>query len=339
MPNATPKGQLAAAILTVSGLILISLVAFVPLPTSNLESRPHVVRSYDSAFAAAVRQQRSDDSVAAPNGRSIVLGHGHVTARSVVLLHGFTNSPHQFDSLADVFYRDGDNVYVPRLPNHAERGSDPAALAKLTAEVLCAAADRAVDIGRGLGDSVIVVGLSGGGTMAAWIAQSRADVRRVIIIAPLIAVSHVPWALEVPVVAVALRFPEITHADPRDARQPDRELGWSTHGVGEILRLGLAARRASVVTSPATRDIRILLNANDRTISRSAVLGLGRRWLQHGASVEVFELPDSLGLPHDVIDPRQHVRRIDVVYPVIRALADGEVPPARFVTPIPWRSQ
>jgi pimeloyl-ACP methyl ester carboxylesterase len=339
LPNATPKGQLAAAILAVSGLILVSLVAFVPLPTTNLESRPHALRSYDSAFAAAGRQQQSDDSVAAPTGRSIVLGHGHATARSIVLLHGFTNSPHQFDSLADVFYREGDNVYVPRLPNHAERGSSPAALARLTAETLRDAADRAVDIGRGLGDSVIVVGLSGGGTMAAWIAQNRGDVRRAVIVAPLMAVSHVPPVFEVPAVGVALRFPDITHADPRDARQPDRELGWSTHGVGQILRLGLAARRASVVTPPATHDIRILLNANDRTVSRSAVLGLGRRWLQHGASVDVFELPDSLGLPHDVIDPRQPVRRTDIVYPVVRALADGEVPPTRFVMSIPWGRQ
>jgi hypothetical protein len=94
-----------------------------------------------------------------------------------------------------------------------------------------------------------------------------------------------------------------------------------------------------VATPPATHDIRILLNANDRTISRSAVLSLARRWVQHGASVEGFELPDSLGLPHDVIDPRQRVHRTDVVYPVVRALAYGEVPPARLVRPIPSGGQ
>jgi pimeloyl-ACP methyl ester carboxylesterase len=335
LPNAAPKRHLAAAILAVSGLICISLVAFIPLHTSTLVSRPRVLQSYVAAFAAAEGQQRSDDSVAALGGRSIVRVRGHATARSIVLLHGFTNSPHQFDSLADLFYREGDNVYVPRLPHHAERGGRAAALAGLTAEALRDAADRAVDIGRGLGDSVIVIGLSGGGTMAAWIAQNRAYVSRVIIIAPLIAVSHVPRALEVPTVGVAIRFPDITHADPRDDRQPDRELGWSTHGVGQILRLGLAARRESMVAPPSTHDIRILLNANDRTISRSAVLALGRRWLQHGASVEVFELPDSLGLPHDVIDPRQQVRRTDVVYPVVLALVHGETPPARFAMRIP----
>jgi esterase/lipase len=337
--SASPKRNLPAAILAVSGLILISLVAFIPVPTTDLESRPRPALSYAAASAAATRQQNADDSVAAPGGRSIVLVHGRSTARAVLLLHGFTNSPQQFDSLADRFYGDGDNVFVPRLPDHAERGGNAAALARLTAEALRDAADGAVDIARGLGDSVIVLGLSGGGTMAAWIAQFRPDVRRVVIIAPLIAVSHVPGALEVPALGLAIRFPNITHADPRDAQQPDRELGWSTHGVGQILRLGLAVRRASMSTPPATRDISILLNAHDGTISRPAVLALGRRWVQHGASVRVFELPDSLGLPHDVIDPRQRVRRTDVVYPIVQALVRGEVPTGRLAVPIRPGSQ
>jgi hypothetical protein len=170
--------------------------------------------------------------------------------------------------------------------------------------------------------------------MAVWIAQYRADVRRAVIVAPLMGVSHVPLALEVPILSLAIRSPNITRADPRDGRQPDRELGWSTHGVGQFLRLGLAARRASMSTPPATRDISILLNAHDRTISRPAVLALGRRWVQHGASVRVFELPDSLGLPHDVIDPRQRVRRTDIVYPIVHALARGQMTSGGPVTTI-----
>jgi carboxylesterase len=334
MPRAAPKQSLAAAVLSVSALLVVSLVAFIPVHTGDLGSHPHPFSSYATASAAAARQQQADDKIAAPGGRSIVVTHGHATARAVVLLHGFTNSPRQFDSLADIFYRDGDNVYVPRLPRHAERGGDASALAGITAEALRDAADGAVDIAHGLGDSVIVVGLSGGGTMAVWIAQYRADVRRAVIVAPLMGVSHVPLALEVPILSLAIRSPNITRADPRDGRQPDRELGWSTHGVGQFLRLGLAARRASMSTPPATRDISILLNAHDRTISRPAVLALGRRWIQHGASVRVFELPDSLGLPHDVIDPRQRVRRTDIVYPIVHALARGQMTSGGPVTTI-----
>lgn len=285
-------------------------------------------------MAAVSGVQRADDSVATPRGRSIVLTHGRATARAIVLLHGFTNSPLQFDSLAALLYREGDNVYVPRLPDHAVRGGGATTLAQITAEALRDASDAAVDIARGLGDSVIVVGLSGGGTMALWIGQFRGDVRRVVIIAPLVAVSRVPSIVETPAIGLSIRLPEITHADPRDTLQPDRELGWSTHGVGQILRLGLAARRASIATSPAVRDARFLLNANDRTISAAPVLVLARRWLRHGAFVAAYVLPDSLRLPHDVIDPRQRIRRTDVVYPIVQALVRGEIPPRALVAPI-----
>lgn len=315
-------------------LILISLVAFVPVPTDGLQSRPRPLSSYAASMAAVSRVQRKDDSIAAPAGRTLALTHGHATARAVVLLHGITNSPLQFDSLAELFYRENDNVYVPRLPQHAERGGDAAALARITAEALRNAADDAVDIARGLGDSVIVIGLSGGGTMALWIGQFRGDVRRVVIIAPLVAVASVPRLLEIPAVGLSIRLPEITRADARDTLQPDRELGWSTHGVGQFLRLGLAARRASRTTPPAVHDMRILLNANDHTISPTAVLELAHRWLRRGAFVAAYELPDSLGLPHDVIDPRQRVRRLDVVYPIVQALARGEIPPRQLVAPI-----
>ena len=328
------KKPFAAAIIAVSLVILVSLVAFIPVPTAGLTSHPRPLTSYSAAMAAASAVQRTDDSIAAPRGRTIVLTHGKATARSVVLLHGFTNSPLQFDSLAAMLYREGDNVYVPRLPDHALRVGGATMLAKVTAEALRDAADGAADIARGLGDSVVVVGLSGGGTMALWLAQFRGDVHRVVIIAPLVAVARVPRIVETPAIGLSIRLPEITHADPRDSLQPDRELGWSTHGVGQILRLGLAARRASNTTPPAVHDVRILLNANDRTISPTPVLTLARRWLRARAFVAAYELPDSLRLPHDVIDPRQRIRRTDVVYPVVQALVRGEIPPRQLVAAI-----
>ena len=105
-----------------------------------------------------------------------------------------------------------------------------------------------------------------------------------------------------------------------------RSLGWSSHSVGQILRLGLAVQRASVATPPATREVATVLNANDHTISAHPVLAVDRRWREHGATVHEYELSAKLGLPHDVIDPRQPVRRPDVLYPVIEALVGGRVP-------------
>jgi hypothetical protein len=70
----------------------------------------------------------------------------------------------------------------------------------------------------------------------------------------------------------------------------------------------------------------MLLNGHDHSISPRPVLAVARRWRSHGATVHVYQLSTSLGLPHDVIDPRQRVRRLDVVYPAIVALLRGDRP-------------
>ena len=52
------------------------------------------------------------------------------------------------------------------------------------------------------------------------------------------------------------------------------------------------------------KAIRVLLNAQDRTIDIGAAQRLATEWRAQRARVDALVLPDSLGLPHDVIDPR-----------------------------------
>jgi len=205
----------------------------------------------------------------------------------------------------------------------------------MSAEEVSGAADSAIDVAAGLGDSIVVIGLSAGGTMGCWITQFRADVQRVIIVAPVIALAGVPRLLDAPVRNLAVRLPNVTHADTVDSTAVDREEGWTSRAVGQILRLGLSVRRAAARLSPTAREVRFLLNAHDHTISNAAALELAGMWSRHGGNVQAYELADSLGLPHDVIDPRQRVRRLDVVYPALVALAKGSSPTAETVRALP----
>lgn len=306
--------------------IAFGLVTFVPVRARDLESHPRPRFGYDSALAELAQRRRYEDSVAVPSGRSIVLTHGHPAPIAVLLLHGFTNSPRQFDSLGNMLFRDGDNVYIPRLPHHADRVNGPASLSDLTSQELRAAADSAMDVMRALGDTVVVLGLSQGGTMAAWIAQNRAEASRVVIIAPLMAIARVPKMLDGIVVNLTVRLPDVSHDLDHMDREPDREVGWSTHAVGQILRLGENVERASRRNAPRCPSIAFVMNANDRTISAAPAQALARQWAAEGASVQTYELPASLGLPHDVIDPRQRVKRPDVVYPLLLDLVAGRRP-------------
>ncbi len=106
-----------------------------------------------------------------------MLSHGEQTARSIVLFHGLTACPFQYHELAQLYFDEGYNVYVPRLPYHGYVDRTGNHLADLTAENLFAVMDPALDLAAGLGDEVTMAGLSLGGNVAAAGGQLRADLR------------------------------------------------------------------------------------------------------------------------------------------------------------------
>ena len=309
-----------------SAAIVIGVLALVPLRNDDLQSAPPAAHSYDDALRLVSLQQAADDSVAVPEARSILLTHGSRVSRAAVLLHGLTNSPRQFRAFAERLYAEGYNVYVPRLPHHGERTGGVTNIERLTAEQLRDLGDVSVDVGKGLGDSLIVVGLSAGGTMAAWIAQQQ-DVARAVVIAPALELAAVPSVLSEPLMDLAVRVPDVTRREAAVPDERDREPGWTTRGIGQMLRLGAAVRDASREQRPDAHSVVFLLNASDRTVKARPVLELAARWAIRGTPVRVYEFPDSLRLAHDVIDPRERGADTAAVYPVLDALVNGSAPP------------
>src|SRR4051794_5582577 len=308
-------------------VLFFGLVAFAPTRLGDLNAHPMPIADYTAAITRIAAIQAHEDSIVAPGGGSILLSHGHRTGRVVVLFHGLTDSPLQYFPFAQRLFAEGDNVFVPRLPHHAEKNGHVAAMGKLTAQELRDLGDQSVDVAQGLGDTVIVSGLSAGGTIAAWVGQYRMDVHRVVLVAPALEVTHVPSLLNGAVLRIALRVPNVSRESPRDSTEPDREPGWATHAVAQTLKLGVAVRRAAAAKAPAVKDISILLNAHDHTIANGAAIDLARAWHAHGATTAVYMLPDSLQLPHDVIDPRHPGSNVGVVYPLLDALIAGTAKP------------
>ncbi|HST06721.1 MAG TPA: alpha/beta fold hydrolase [Gemmatimonadaceae bacterium] len=311
-------------------VLYVGLAAAIPTSVSSLGPHPHPARDYESATRLAAAFQRAD-SGAVKGGESILLLRGTRTARVFVLFHGLTNSPRQFRELADTLYARGDNVFAPRLPQHALKGADADDLGRITAEALRNSADASIDAASGLGDTVVVLGISLGGDLAAWAAQFRPEVYRAVLVAPALGLTHIPSATATPMMNLVLRLPNYSKHDPPDSLRPDRILGWSTRGVGQMLRLGAAVRRAADNHPPAAHVIVVLLNAHDRTIDGGAVNELVSHWSAHGACVQKFEFPDSLQLPHDVVDPDEATAKPSVTYPVLLALLYGSSPPANLV--------
>jgi esterase/lipase len=307
-----------------TALIALSLIAFVPTNTSSLGPRVRPATSYETAMLLA-QELESKDSLATADGKSVVRVHGHRTPRVVVFFHGLTNSPRQYRTLADSAYEAGANVIVPRLPWHGLTGGTASNLGKMRADALRDVADAAINIASGLGDTVIVFGVSLGGNVAAWVAQFR-PVQRVVIASPALGLSHLSTTWQTPTMNIMLRVPNYSASDPADTLRPDRTLGWSTRGVGEMLKLGTGVRRAADDQPPLAHDIRVLANLSDATINRSAIDELVDHWQDRGGHVVYYELTDSLKLPHDIVDPDEKTGNPKITDPIILALIGGGSP-------------
>ena len=306
--------------------LAVGLAATIPLRSGDLRSHPVPAADYRAAINLVKRRQAADDRVVAPGGRTILLTHGVRVPRVDVLLHGFTDSPSQFAELADSLYQRGDNVYVPRLPHHAERSGDARALAGMTAVQLRQTADSAVDVASALGDSVVVVGLSVGGTMAAWMGQHRAEVRRVVLIAPALEAGRVPSRLEGFLINLTERLPNVTRRSAPDTARPDRNPGFATHALAEVLRLGKSVEKSADREPAKAAEFAFMLNDFDRTVSSSGALKVAKEWDAHGARVSVYAFPASLGMPHNVLDGREPGGQPALVLPEVIALTEGQSP-------------
>jgi esterase/lipase len=96
------------------------------------------------------------------------------TALAIIYLHGYTATRQEVDPLCDELAAAlGANVYYTRLAGH---GRKPAAMGEVTGTDWLQDARDALAIGRSIGERVIVVGTSTGGTLGLWLAgQPGAD--------------------------------------------------------------------------------------------------------------------------------------------------------------------
>jgi alpha-beta hydrolase superfamily lysophospholipase len=102
---------------------------------------------------------------------------GAVTPVSIVYLHGFSADRHEVEPLVSDLARElGANAYFARLSGHGRGG---AALGEATVAEWLADAAEAVAIGARIGERVVLMGTSTGGTLALWAAAQEEAADRV----------------------------------------------------------------------------------------------------------------------------------------------------------------
>lgn len=318
-----------AVLLAAGGLLLTILIGLAwPVGTAGLVSRPRPTNSYAQALGRFDTLRARDTGAINPVCRTELFSHGSRTGRAVIILHGLTNCPQQFRRFGELCFARGDNVLIARLPGHGDADRRGRSLARLTARDLARFTDEVVDVGQGLGERVVVVGLSAGANAAAWAAQNRADVDRALVIAPLFGYPSVPRALTPALTNLWLLLPDRFWWWDDQARERLTgprycDLGFHTHAVAEVLRLAFAIAAQAARRGPTGHSIVIVTNADDRTVDNRRVDELAAAWRRGGGErVERFEFPAGLGLGHDLIDPEQPYQRTEIVYPVLLRLME-----------------
>lgn len=151
------------------------------------------------------------------------------TEYALVYLHGFTASQAEGDPVhRNIAKKFGCNLYLSRLAEHGIDTTEP--MINLTAENYWASAKEALAIGRQLGNKVILVGCSTGGTLALKLAADYPEIASLVLLSPNIEINdpnawllNNPWGLQIARMVTGSKY-----LDSKDTRDIYRKY-WTYH--------------------------------------------------------------------------------------------------------------
>jgi len=317
-----------ALLLGILAYIILSLIYFQFRPLNlgylNVPSGP--VKDFAEADRRAKLLVAADEKNPDlnPDCHYRYLSQNKPVERVLVIRHGLTNCPRQFDKLADEYYKAGYAVLITRIPKHGLRDRTSLEPAKLSAEETMIDLNRSLDIAQGLGKKVDVMGLSVGGNEVALAAYQRGDIDQAIMINSLFSPKAVPTSLTRMATGGLLTIPNIfiwwdSKAKTELTGPTSVYYGFFTRPVGEYLRL-TAALQDKPRDKPKARKLVMITNDNDGAVNNNVADGFISQWRKTGANVVDYRFPKSDGLNHDLIDPLQPDANTVISYPKILEL-------------------
>ncbi len=277
--------------------------------------------AYEAGIEVAASLKNLDGPNVNPACHTRLYTHGRRTERSLVLLHGFTNCPQQFDELGKHFYGLGWNVLIPRYPRHGYSDRLTTSIAELRSEQLFALANRAAEAGAGLGERLTVAGLSLGGTLTGLLAQEHEGVERAVLIAPMLGLQRIPGPAHPLLAELAYVLPNFWvwwDSSLKDKLEPPYGYPrFSTHAYAALFKTATRVLKGARAAAPKAGSISVITNANEPGLENRFTYELVERWRRHGAAVTTFEFQTSERLPHDIIDPANPAQNTKLVYPVV----------------------
>ena len=301
-------------LIVLGALVIVLLLGLIPVSSRGMASQPASAATYDEVVARFEQVAAAEQGVVNDLGHSRLLVHGDKTPRVYIMVHGTTNSPEQWQELGQALYDHGHNVLILRMPYHGMQSHRVSELKALKPQDLRAYADQAVDIGAGLGDEMVVVGISGGGAVGAWMVQNRPEVDRALLLAPFFGVHGVPGFANTLLANAFSRLPNIVLDNPLEPQREWVYRGEATRGVAAFLELGHAVIRGARKDSAPAGQVIVLTTAKDDTANNSSTAHLVDLWRKDGVDVVTDEFAPELDIPHNSVDPAADPAKKQLVY-------------------------
>ncbi len=262
------------------------------------------------AFLAA-REAQFPDIVPGTEKRIHWAGErGHRTARSVVYLHGFSATSEEIRPVPDLVAEAlGANLHFTRLAGH---GRGKAAMAEPREEDWWTDTAEALAVGRAIGEEVIVIATSTGGTLAAMAATEPgmiAGVKGIVFVSPNFRLKH-----------PAARLLTLPYAEVWGPWVAGREIGFralsedqarfwtSRYPTRAAVPMGRLVKKAWALDYSGVRTPALFVFAEaDTVVSADATRQMARRWGGPATLHAVTPGPDD--------DPFAHILAGDIVSP------------------------
>jgi pimeloyl-ACP methyl ester carboxylesterase len=302
-------------------------------PTSSAAPASGPSAAQRASGLAAIRSSIAAESKLPlqPGGQSILMAHdGPAPRGTLVLLHGFSVGPWQFQDMAKKFYDQGYDVYIPRLPGEClQKGTDASGKPIPDVSQLPMGSsytqyhqfvDQVYAQAKALGQPISVAGLSAGGALTLDMAERHPDIQRAVCFSPFIEPAP-KWG--------ELAF-DASHAVDKVTFGGASELldqfpySWSDPGgkdeqryltsgmasdwhfkVGNIDALDKLGEDVTSKAASLSVPVQFIMSASDKDASPDAAKNVFDK-AGNNAQDGWYEFPASDNVPHAMVSPKEY---------------------------------
>ncbi|NDJ18019.1 alpha/beta hydrolase [Myxacorys almedinensis] len=274
--------------------------------------------TYSARATEIIEKTRSHEETLRLNGessRSRFFLRSQPTEKVILFFHGFTAIPQQFVPIAEALFQAGHNVIIPLMPGHGQAGDwnpeNPPPLPE-DISIYQTFAIEWLEYAKYFGEAVVVGGLSGGGTLAMWLAVEYPQViDRALLFSPYYANTNVlvDWVVQTLDIYFTWRpDPEVVSFGYPGFRMPALRI---------FLEFGQDLLE-QLKTRPIAPSL-VVTSERDRAINLSDLETLFHRALQHQSRCWYICFDETLDIEHNMMTAAEGNEHQDLVIAIAQA--------------------